>query len=432
VTDPLNGALRDLAVAAFPGLYEPLPASLPRSAYHGLSMFPRIDSIFTHEAVHTFNAAAQMDDDLRAVYEHGDSGLYVSASSGSGWHIQPSLFAASIIGSAARRIMFTGRDTGDLELLLTTVEQTTAETRRLLQGQPVEASAVTGFNGISVAGSADVATPWGTLRTASSAITESRAWWAEPFGDPVATAVVETLITVHYSQGEPSDVLERLQLESRESELLRHVALLLPLTLMLALPREDHFVVCEALWQTTLLPAQPGIGLSGRRPGTGSRVRKVDSIQPVERDAVATWAHRVEDHYDPSIFIAVRRALSAVRERVDPEDALIDAVIACESLFGHGAESEVTFRVTSAISLLLESEADRRPWFRSQLRKVYDSRSKVVHGGSVTPETLQEHKEIAISVAIRCLRALLEVHPHLIGDATRGVRLILRDDEPRA
>jgi hypothetical protein len=118
-----------------------------------------------------------------------------------------------------------------------------------------------------------------------------------------------------------------------------------------------------------------------------------------------------------------------VRERVDPEDALIDAVIATESLFGHGEKTEVTFRVTTAISLILEENKAARASFKSRLGRVYDSRSKVVHGGSVKPAVLNDHKEIAISVAVRCLRELFEHHTHLIADQSRGMHLILRTSE---
>ena len=145
-----------------------------------------------------------------------------------------------------------------------------------------------------------------------------------------------------------------------------------------------------------------------------------------ELDNLIRWSNLVDEHYDQSIEIAVRRGLSAVAKRSNTEDSLIDAVIAMESLFGHSGETEVGFRVTSAISILLEPNPAARATFRSRLGKVYGSRSKVVHGSS-TPH-LHDHKEEAIGVMVRCLRALFEETPHLITDRDRGMRLILRNE----
>jgi hypothetical protein len=118
--------------------------------------------------------------------------------------------------------------------------------------------------------------------------------------------------------------------------------------------------------------------------------------------------------------------MSAVRQRWNTEDALIDAVIAMESLFGHGGETEVSFRVSTAIALLLENDAEARKSFRSRLGKIYKSRSTVVHGGTLTGTRLHEHKEEAITVMVRCLRTLFEGAPELIADKDRGMRLLLR------
>lgn len=147
-----------------------------------------------------------------------------------------------------------------------------------------------------------------------------------------------------------------------------------------------------------------------------------------EQQQLAEWCALVDTHHHPSLDVAIRRGLSAVRDRIDTEDALIDAVIAMESLFGHGGETEVTFRVTSAIAILLEDESEARAAFRSRLGKIYKSRSKVVHGGTSDSSRLHEHKEEAIAVMLRCFRALFASAPHLLADRDRGMRLILRSE----
>jgi hypothetical protein len=91
----------------------------------------------------------------------------------------------------------------------------------------------------------------------------------------------------------------------------------------------------------------------------------------------------------------------------------------------------VTFRVTSAATLLLEPVPAKRAEFRKRLQKAYDSRSTVVHGGSVNGAKLQAYKELAIGTAVACLRTLFESHPHLIPDRERGIKLMLRNERHR-
>lgn len=106
-----------------------------------------------------------------------------------------------------------------------------------------------------------------------------------------------------------------------------------------------------------------------------------------QADGLVAWAERVARFYHPSIAVAMRRTLSAVAERrSSAEDTLRDAVIEWENLFGTGGTSEMTFRVTTALALLLDPDPASRPALRKELSKVYDLRSKVAHGGEVKPK----------------------------------------------
>jgi hypothetical protein len=163
-----------------------------------------------------------------------------------------------------------------------------------------------------------------------------------------------------------------------------------------------------------------GPARTGGEPLTEEEERQLDE-----------WATLVERHYDPVIEIAVRRTITAILERNEPPDALIDAVIALENLFGHGGTTEVIFRVTAAVAHLLEPDPTERAAFRSKLGKVYDARSKVIHGAAITAKVkLPERKEEAIEAAIGSLRALFAERPHLISDTERGMRLILGTTDP--
>jgi hypothetical protein len=86
----------------------------------------------------------------------------------------------------------------------------------------------------------------------------------------------------------------------------------------------------------------------------------------------------------------------------------------------------VTFRVTTAIALLLEDDVEPRLVLRRRLAKVYGLRSKVVHGVEIPLGTdIQAVSDEAIRVAVEALRALFLKAPKLIADRERGLNLIL-------
>jgi hypothetical protein len=213
---------------------------------------------------------------------------------------------------------------------------------------------------------------------------------------------------------------------SRELEAMGAHPDLLALTALLAFGRGSPL---RWLWRATLVPLQPP-GNEYVGGATGASWADPPALDPLTKeqvDELAVWADRVSRFYHPSIAVAMRRTLSAVAERrSSAEDTLIDAVIAWENLFGTGGTSEMTFRVTTSLALLLEPDPTSRPALRKELSKVYDLRSKVAHGGEVRPKDhLGERKDRAIDVAIEALRALFEIHPLLLSEPERGMRLIL-------
>lgn len=174
------------------------------------------------------------------------------------------------------------------------------------------------------------------------------------------------------------------------------------------------------------MPAQLGWGFSTRRP----RARFVPVTPALltddEAQTFSEVAFVVNDRYEAALDVATRRTLSAIRERSDAQDALIDAVIAWESLFGHGGLTEVIFRVTTALAILMQPDKKLRLDLVRDLKRVYAVRSRVVHGSEIrTKDKLEERKELAISTAILALRTLLLDRPDLISNQDRGMELIV-------
>lgn len=411
----LADRVREVARVSYSSVFAPSEHS-----FSGRGGMPSLVVPREGPAVEEFDLVAASHPLLKQIYANEELGVFVSANVGGGWRIQPEGVAAGIVGSAARRLVFTGGDVVDDEALATQAEMELQDFLALLRGDTVHCLALSAFGGITVDSGVRFDLPWGAARRSTDF--ESR---ITPFREVPASLVLEATVPVRFLVGEPGadpdPAPTALEQPARADALL-------PLAALLFGEREDY-LVCEALWRTVLLPGSTGWSFTGVVRGSTwmDRFAQPEQLDDEERKELVRWAETVDENYNPSLDVAARRTLSAVRERIDDEDALIDAVVAMESLFGHGGETEVTFRVTSAISLLLEPDPSARAAFRSQLGRLYKSRSQVVHGGTPDAAKVHEHKEQALQTAVRCLQFLFRDQPQLIGVKDRGMRLILQD-----
>ena len=105
---------------------------------------------------------------------------------------------------------------------------------------------------------------------------------------------------------------------------------------------------------------------------------------------------------DKSFSLALRR-FSQAQERRQPEDRLLDYWIGLEALFSPGT-AELRYRISLRVANFVgrsESHGNRREIFE-QLKRSYDARSKVAHGGEA-PDL-----EATADVTGRHLRSALE------------------------
>jgi hypothetical protein len=122
----------------------------------------------------------------------------------------------------------------------------------------------------------------------------------------------------------------------------------------------------------------------------------------IEPTPIAEWAELIGEGGASAVRIAARRLpLAVVREA---EEALIDAVVVWESLFGGRADS--TFRVTSSLARLLEADPGSRHELVARLKKTYGVRSDLVHGRH-TSSDFNEHRMFALGTAMSAARASL-------------------------
>jgi hypothetical protein len=283
---------------------------------------------------------------------------------------------------------------------------------------------VIGFDGLTLREGARVETPWGTLRAANDLEGTMRPWGLGP--SAILTLETPVRFRVETRNFEQPHRFEQPHQDWKAiHDAVDRSTLLLPLAALLGVERGDYLVP-GAVWFTSIVPGQRGMPFYGANvPRMRSRMaahymdqfprKGGEPLATTDETRLVEWCEIVEERYDNAIAIAVRRTLSAILERADAEDALTDAVMATENLFGHGGTTEVTFRVTTALALLLEADSSKRSVLRSELGKVYDVRSKVVHGAEVTPGMkLPECKERAIQTAVQ---AVMSDRDSLVGGA---------------
>lgn len=146
-----------------------------------------------------------------------------------------------------------------------------------------------------------------------------------------------------------------------------------------------------------------------------------------KQEELRLWHQLLSTKHVSSLDVGMRRLLSATTTRTDPIDAFVDSVIVWENIFG--VQTETAFRVTGSIAKLLEPrDAAKRRALHAELKKLYEKRSRLVHGGQEpAPQGLWSLRQRGIAVAADCFRALFEERPELLNMASheRGAHLLL-------
>jgi Apea-like HEPN len=408
-----------------------------------LWFMPRV-SLYQHPVRRALDAAVAEDAALAALFPEDEPGLgrrgFVFNSLGTGATMQSVMFSETVIASAWDVANMT-TDEPSLEDLLRAIDSNVDTIREAVAGGSPLVPARLVFTGITTDPGTEVIMPWGTLRLMSDV--ERRAAPASLEGAVSGTDQDGKSVTVSYA-GEvvldahvPYQLVIRpcADLERNEhgwppmpgaAHILRQVDAL-RLAVLLSVDRPPgSWVTARLAWQWHADPLSPGRSIGW------SDVRSAPGFMPYHLSAedcqqVAAWGSRIDAHWKPQIDIAVRRVLSAAHARTDPADRLVDSVIAWENLFGT-SEGEPRLRVSAAMAWLLEPDAGSRLARQDQLKRLYDDRSKIVHGAPFDERRLGERANEALAVARSTLGLLFRDRPDLLGlrdGAERSLRLLL-------
>lgn len=124
-----------------------------------------------------------------------------------------------------------------------------------------------------------------------------------------------------------------------------------------------------------------------------------------------TWLRKISAHHG-SLEIARERLSLSLTERTRPADALLDAIVAWESIFGSNSDTQLRNLLPAA--LILSSPENRRETFNA-MKRVYNLRSTLVHGSQV-PESVNIGAAAACAQkwVLEILREIYQNRPELI------------------
>ena len=154
------------------------------------------------------------------------------------------------------------------------------------------------------------------------------------------------------------------------------------------------------------------------RPGSygsnSSTFRSFNILEKNDFNTFSDWLKKIDDPIYEKFQIAFERLYLILSERRDPIDSIIDGVIAWESLFG--VSGETSFKICGSILKLLNPE-DKQEFYK-KLKKAYDIRSKIVHGGESNlfgnSSEAEKIKKFVCNVARDCLVKLIDERKDLI------------------
>lgn len=207
-------------------------------------------------------------------------------------------------------------------------------------------------------------------------------------------------------------------IDLRDFDVLRRRLESLQLGVLLGVTAERPPTVIPA-WTAVFDPLGHGATTSWRDQRDMARLVPT-KLTAVQARRWAEWASLVEERRTASVDVAVSRTLIAASERRDVGDALLDAVIAWENLFGSD-DGETTTRITTSLAWLLGRNAVQRHELEQQLRGLYRLRSKIVHGDPNTSRADAAAKfQDAFEITLRALREVFGSRPELLSMNSRA------------
>lgn len=314
---------------------------------------------------------------------------------------RPSHVAHQLINAALWQCAHRGSLTADC--VLEYIHSAIDDLRTLVKRRPIRTPVWVGFGAELPAGSR-VETPWGTLRPweeRDRLLIESALRGVPP---PDRGCVLETQTEVIWPVSSSVRDPGAIHGVGLEDERWKRISLALLLLQDIESPKStEPWFCCQAQ------ALGPGIVSSSTRQFIKGPTVSHSQLLDLQR-----WSHAAM--HSGLAPIAVARATMMVSRITDHVDALIDGVIVWENLFGTGATQELGYRVSLNMACVLTDDGCERIALQSEIKKLYDIRSRIIHGGyhpssSEATKLRRRVQELTLS----SLQRILATHPQLLG-----------------
>ncbi|MGK3208271.1 hypothetical protein [Amycolatopsis sp. MEPSY49] len=419
-------------------------ATIARDIYPGYLLPPREDgfgfdpapvaAIIRHPLHIEFCRAALADESISKIFPEQDPTQineqnvhdilsFIQLSTGSGMTFQLALLADRLIFTSHRRQLV--NQTEGLRDYIRNISQTLTDARNLASGKEVNVPAVVGLADIVMPEINSLTLGQSTLRSFDSTYSKF-----VPANSTVTTVVTTSLPLKIVSatkwetgseiHGKPHQEMqkqnEHWQKRVRDSVNLIRFSLLCASDIPIYLAsRQESLSILDPFGAT------PTLFDTSRQFSSPSNTLRTD-----QAEKVASW-HETLSNGLGTLSISVRKLLSALSERLDPVDSLIDSVMTWENMFSGTPETGV--RVCASLANLLEpSSTEERTKLFKELKSIYDLRSRLVHGADNDPsfDDVIASRDKAISTALLAIRKVFEIEGfHLKKSSERSNKLIL-------
>lgn len=350
-------------------------------------------------------------------------GFYTS-SSGTGGIIQLITFPNLIINKAFELIQL--RSSISQEKLAEAIEEVICMLRKIANKEVIKIPIFMGFNNTGFSKDSNLMFEWGKVITYSPVINNLIPDEARPTYITAENKFAGFVLEIEYkckfdykNQNEFSLEVENMM------QAIETIKENVCLTFLLAFAKPSQVSVTHA-WTKTFDPLLNGATINW--PINKPLHRTASVIQTNQQRQIQEWSVIINKSNDMAVRIAIKKILSAINERRNPADGLIDIITAWENLFG--GRFDISFRISISIAKILKETIDERLELQKKISEYYNLRSTIVHGGKIKNsdyERIVKGKEECVQITIDLLRELYKKHKDLLDNnsSERSKRIAL-------
>ena len=235
---------------------------------------------------------------------------------------------------------------------------------------------------------------------------------------PITLKITVPQTTKGNSSEERSTELHSLRNELRDA--INYKVHLIQLALLLS--QQSNSPSGRWVWRTIIDPLSNGSSIAFEPKSPYINIQGTLALTTDDLENWKNWLGLILQHEESlrNCFIGVRHLLSAVNERENPDDRLLDAVVAWENLVG--VDHQTTFRVTAALACLQSDKPQVYQEQQKQFSKIYNVRSRVIHGSGTAQRFEaafsktygQSASEAAVTTAVKAYQATLTSHLEIL------------------